>query len=67
MPIAFRIHPAYFTAGCEVEDGICTRAAPIIQYMVGWSAKAIRLYCMKKGWAWTEIPAAEMDVAEKGG
>ena len=45
----------YFCAGCVLEDCICIRAAPIINYMKGKTIDFILNYCKKKNWKITKI------------
>ena len=44
-----RITTPYFVAGVVVET-VVTEAAPIVKYMIGWTAEAVCSYCQKKGW-----------------
>ena len=50
-----RILTPYFTAGCDMEDGVCVRAAPILSWAVGNSDREIMAYCSRKGWRVEEI------------
>jgi len=43
--ILIRITAPHFCAG--ITNG---RAAPILQYMRGWTVKRIQAYCVAKGW-----------------
>lgn len=47
-----------FNAGAVLLRQTCVRAAPIIQYMIGWSEDRIRAYARARGWTVTkeEIP-----------
>ncbi len=46
-PFFLVISAPHFVAGIEIGK----RAAPIIAYMVRWSADSIVKYCARKGWA----------------
>lgn len=46
-----RIVAPHFVAGVEIRGSI----APIIRYMMGWSAGRIKGYCGRKGWKVGEI------------
>lgn len=46
----WQITSPYFCAGLEVVDGSVARAAPIIEYMVGWTDTRVRSYCRWKRW-----------------
>ncbi len=52
----YRIAAPYFVAGFEVESGRVSRAAPIINYMLGWSPERVLSYCRGKKWLcdWVE-------------
>jgi hypothetical protein len=54
--ILVRVVAPHFVAGFDVADGKVKRAAPIIQYMNGWSAEKARAYIKKKGWDARIIP-----------
>jgi hypothetical protein len=44
-----RVVAPHFVAGFET-DGVVRRAAPIINYMVGWTDDRVRVYIAWKGW-----------------
>lgn len=46
----FRIEAPHFCAGGEIKDQRITWAAPIINYMKGWSVYKAHEYCKKKNW-----------------
>lgn len=48
--ILFQIDTPYFCAGGEIKDKMIIKAAPIIDYMVGWDAEKAYVYCLKKKW-----------------
>jgi len=54
-----RIESPYFVAGAEwtrtAEGWRCTRAAPIIGWMVGKDAKEVRRYLERKRWRWAWV------------
>jgi len=54
----FRIAAPHFVAGGELVDGKCTRAAPIIGYMKGWTEGRIIFHCEEKGWE-LELPSGD--------
>lgn len=49
-----QIKAPHFTAGLVLSSypnyNLCTRAAPIIKYMVGWTEAKIVKYCERKNW-----------------
>jgi len=45
-----RIEVPHFVAGVVLRNGRVVRAAPILQYMMGWRQPRITEYCYKKGW-----------------
>ena len=47
-----RITAKHFTAGVIITNGRAGRRAPILGYMVGWTAQQIIEYCEKKHWQW---------------
>jgi len=47
-----RIAAKHFTAGAVIEQGCVSRSAPIIKYMMAWTAADVKAYCKKKGWHW---------------
>lgn len=51
-----RITAPHFCAG--ITDG---RAAPILQYMKGWTVKRIREYCVKRGWSFEQFTTEHLD------
>jgi hypothetical protein len=57
--IGVRIVAPHFVAGVEVDLATArvVRAAPIVGYMVGWTARAVREYVDRKGWEAKRCPA----------
>jgi len=55
----FRIVAPHFVAGGEGQNGVCTRAAPIIKYMCGWTGQKIIKYCQMKGWQVEKLPGGK--------
>jgi hypothetical protein len=45
-----RIEAPHFCAGCGIEHGRVTWAAPILAYMVGWTEGRVLAYALRKGW-----------------
>jgi hypothetical protein len=45
-----RIDSGYFCAGVILTNNICTEAAPIVKYMIGWAKSRIVRYAQGKGW-----------------
>lgn len=46
-----RISAPHFVAGVLLdEDGVVTKAPPIVRYMVGWTRHRLVNYCAEKGW-----------------
>lgn len=45
-----RIDSGFFCAGCKITANVCTEAAPIIKYMVGWHVDRIKKYARNRGW-----------------
>jgi hypothetical protein len=45
-----RIIAPHFIAGVVMTDGRVTRRAPILHYMIGWSAQHVIAYCERKHW-----------------
>ena len=46
----WRIIAPYFVTGVEITALRVTKAAPIINYMVGWNRTRVKEYCHRKGW-----------------
>ncbi len=44
------IYSPYFVAAVILEMGVVVDAAPILRYMMGWSAVRVEGYCSRKGW-----------------
>lgn len=44
-----------FYAGLVFYGGIVVRAAPIIGYMIGWTAGMVRRYCRRRGYKVIEV------------
>ena len=45
----YRIEAPYMVAGLDAQDGIVTRAAPIIRWTVGKPQRDVALWCARKG------------------
>lgn len=43
--------------GIDVERKRVIDAAPIVRWMVGWSADRVHDYCLEKGWQVKRVPA----------
>lgn len=56
MKPMIRIVAPHFTAAIEVGG----RAAPILNFMMGWSEDAIVKYCERKGWKREREPARKI-------
>lgn len=54
-----QIKAPYFVAGLVLTSYpkfiVCTRAAPIIKYMVGWTEEKIATYCRTKNWHYYRV------------
>jgi hypothetical protein len=50
--IGARIVAPHFVCGIELDPSSArvVDAAPIVRYMVGWSAKRVASYCTRRGW-----------------
>jgi hypothetical protein len=48
--MVMQIAAPYFTAGIVIKDDQVTDAAPILAYMVGWSADRVVKYATDKHW-----------------
>jgi hypothetical protein len=44
------IDAPHFNAAVVLDQGVVVRAAPILKYMVGWTAARVVRYCFRKGW-----------------
>ena len=55
----------YFCAGAEFEGSLltCTRAAPIIHWMVGKSYDDVYTYAKRKGWKISRVARSSVDRA----
>jgi hypothetical protein len=51
-----RIIAPHFIAGVIITAGRAGRRAPILGYMVGWTAQRIIEYCEKKNWRYELLP-----------
>jgi hypothetical protein len=49
----WQIQAPHFTAGAEFINGVCSRAAPIIRWMVGKTDVDLQAHCRRKGWTIT--------------
>ena len=49
-----RISAPHFVAGVVLENNTVVRAAPILKYMMGWSWRQVRHYCICKHWTISE-------------
>lgn len=45
-----RITSDYFCAGIVLRNGVVTKAAPILQYMLGWRGERVLIYARRRGW-----------------
>lgn len=45
-----RILAPHFVAAVIVDNDVVVRVAPIVKYMLGWSADEVREYARLKGW-----------------
>jgi len=45
-----KVNAPHFCAGLEIHDVMVYNAAPILKYMIGWTADRVRRYCQSKGW-----------------
>jgi hypothetical protein len=52
MTILVRITAPHFVACLEASGGVVVRAAPIINYMLGWDGRRVARYSDSKGWTW---------------
>jgi hypothetical protein len=50
MPQLVRVEAPHFVAGLVLQDGVCTRAAPILRRFIGQEAAAIRVAIHDQGW-----------------
>jgi hypothetical protein len=50
-----RIVAPHFVAGIDLQDGVVTKAAPIVRYMLGWGAESVQRYLDEHEWRgdWT--------------
>ena len=48
--LLFRVTAPHFVAGVVLENNTVVRAAPILKYMMGWSWRQVRHYCICKHW-----------------
>jgi hypothetical protein len=55
-----RISANHFVAGIVLRSAVVVEAAPIVHYMLGWSARRVADYCRSKGWTIERVPAKEM-------
>lgn len=51
------IDAPHFYAGCCLDSGRVTRAAPILAYMRGWELTRVLAYAKRKGWHAIEVRA----------
>lgn len=50
MNITASIDAPHFCAGIVLHDDRVVEAAPIVDYMKGWTRAQVKEYCAKKGW-----------------
>jgi hypothetical protein len=50
MPQLVRVQAPHFVAGFVLQDGVCTRAAPILRHFIGRETAAIRDAIHDQGW-----------------
>ena len=58
--VLWRITAPHFVAGIELGmwHHIVLRAAPIVEYMLGWEGRTVLHYCEKKNWKVEVVEAA---------
>lgn len=50
---SMQVHSPYFVAGLDFDKGVVVKAAPILNYMKGWTRTRVELYVSnKRGWSW---------------
>jgi hypothetical protein len=52
-----RVTAPHFVAGLVLRAATVHEAAPILRYMLGWSAQRVARYCAHKGWGIARVPA----------
>jgi hypothetical protein len=60
--IVARIEAPHFVAALAMKSGVVTEAAPIVRYMLGWTARAVAAYCERKRWHIERVPALDDEV-----
>jgi hypothetical protein len=55
MRILWQLQSKMYSAGLELEDGKCVRAAPILKWALGKGEKWIRHHCKKHNIQITEV------------
>lgn len=56
VPILVQITAPHFCAGLEIENGTCTRAAPILKWTIGKDRNYLRAYFKGKKWKAIIVP-----------
>lgn len=51
MSLLVRVVAPHFVAGIVFDKARVVEAAPILRYMLGWTAMAVRRYVDGKGWS----------------
>ena len=61
--VLWRITAPHFVAGIELGmwHHIVLRAAPIVEYMLGWEGRTVLHYCEKKNWKVEVVEAKTHD------
>lgn len=54
-----RIVAPHFVAGIVLEGTTVVEAAPIVRYMVGWSAKRVHAICLDKKWTIARVLSSD--------
>jgi hypothetical protein len=56
--VTIRIEAHHFVAGIDVDPRthLVVHAAPILGYMLGWTALRVREYCDARGWTARRVP-----------
>jgi hypothetical protein len=58
VTVGVRIVAPHFVCGVEIDPAtaVVVRAAPIVGYMVGWTARRVREYVDRKQWEAKRCP-----------
>jgi hypothetical protein len=60
----YQVRAPYFTAGFMASGEVCTRAAPIIKYLLGWDLSRIHRWARSKGFIVEYVPPLEPQIGE---